>query len=162
MYFYTHCDIFTLFDSVSFTLQSSDQNHYNPDWNHVTHSPPWTFKCLSRRALLEEKKKTGKKKGSNILLRRPGNTLPARTTAFFSSRLRRRSHQMWALCLSATTGAFHFRISLRSAGVRQGRDTWMILFNKRELIVQKEGSVCPLIWNSIIKSSHVPSIYPVF
>ena len=61
MYFYTHCDIFTLFDSVSFTLQSSDQNHYNPDWNHVTHSPPWTFKCLSRRALLEEKKKREKK-----------------------------------------------------------------------------------------------------
>lgn len=57
MYFYIYCDIFTLFDSVSFTLQCSDQNYYNPNWNHVTHSPPWTLKCLSCRALLKKTKK---------------------------------------------------------------------------------------------------------
>lgn len=111
MYFYIYCDIFTLFDSVSFTLQCSDQNYYNPNWNHVTHSPPWTLKCLSCRALLKKTKKnwiqyspapswkyTPRKNDSLFLVQGP----------------RRRSHQMWALCLSATTGAFHFRISLRA------------------------------------------------
>lgn len=110
MYFYIYCDIFTLFDSVSFTLQCSDQNYYNPNWNHVTHSPPWTLKCLSRRALLKKKKKLDPIFSRAVLeIHSPQERQP-----FFSSRPRRRSHQMWALCLSATTGAFHFRISLRA------------------------------------------------
>lgn len=161
MYFYIYCDIFTLFDSVSFTLQCSDQNYYNPNWNHVTHSPPWTLKCLSRRALLKKKKKLDPIFSRAVLeIHSPQERQP-----FFSSRPPETQPSNVGLVSVSHNWCLSFQNQSQSrawsAGVQQGRGTRTILFNKRELIVQKEGSVCPPIWNLIIKSGHVPFIYPV-